>query len=561
MDCFGFRASVLASVKARNLLSRGYAIAEMKALLVRAHLIDSPDSELFAWRFAATAFFFALLWLEVINQLKAEWSFNPQYGYGWSVPFLALYLLWRRWPTWPAPAPGNLVAATRLSGRLLPTAAAITCALLFLPLRFVAEANPDWRLISWAMALAAIALTLSCIFLMGGLHWLRHFAFPVVFFLVAVPWPVHFEQVVVQNLMRAVTGINVALLNTVGIPAFQLGNVIEVGTGLIGIEEACSGVRSMQATLMVSLFLGELYSFNVLARVILVLTGGALAFFCNLVRTAILVWVGAHKGIKAIEAWHDPAGLTILLFCLFGLWALSLILQRRSVFQPPQLQRAETSAAPINYSHPLLVGLALWLILAEATVQTWYRLHRSPAEMQWTVNWPTSEVEYKSMPVPTEVENLLRYNEGGSGAWHGRDGRPWMMYFFRWFPGRTAALFVKIHRPDVCLPASGMILNRDAGIRLLPVNGVNLPIRSYRFDDRGRPLHVFYCYADGRSSYENAKAAEQEDWTMRGRMRAAWQGRRDVGAQMLEVIVWGYENDREADEALQRALARIIQLG
>jgi len=24
--------------------------------------------------------------------------------------------------------------------------------------------------------------------------------------------------------------------------------------------------------------------------------------------------------------------------------------------------------------------------------------------------------------------------------------------------------------------------------------------------------------------------------------------RRDVGAQMLEVIVWGYENDREADE-------------
>jgi len=45
----------------------------------------------------------------------------------------------------------------------------------------------------------------------------------------------HLEQVVVQNLMRAVTGINVALLNVVGIPALQLGNVIEVGAGLIGI--------------------------------------------------------------------------------------------------------------------------------------------------------------------------------------------------------------------------------------------------------------------------------------------------------------------------------------
>jgi hypothetical protein len=32
----------------------------------------------------------------------------------------------------------------------------------------------------------------------------------------------HLEQVVVQNLMRAVTGINVALLNVVGFPRFNL---------------------------------------------------------------------------------------------------------------------------------------------------------------------------------------------------------------------------------------------------------------------------------------------------------------------------------------------------
>src|SRR5207253_10116771 len=142
-----------------------------------------------------------------------------------------------------------------------------------------------------------------------------HFAFPIVFFLVAVPWPMHLEQVVVQNLMRAVTGINVALLNVVGIPALQLGNAIEVGAGLIGIEEACSGVRSLQATLMVSLFLGELYAFTASRRLILIVIGALLAFVCNVVRTAILVWAGATSGSKSIEAWHDPAGLTILMAC------------------------------------------------------------------------------------------------------------------------------------------------------------------------------------------------------------------------------------------------------
>jgi hypothetical protein len=136
-----------------------------------------------------------------------------------------------------------------------------------------------------------------------------------------------------------------------------------------------------------------------------------------------------------------------------------------------------------------------------------------------------------------------------------------MMYFFRWFPGRSAALFVKIHRPDICLPASGMTLERDNGLQLLAINGVNLPVRSYRFDNRGAPLHVFYCYWDARSTYENVAAAEQEDWTARGRLRAALRGRRELGAQMLELVVWGYDDDGEANRAMQRQLAQIVRLG
>lgn len=505
------------------------------------------------WPVVITVVCFGLLWLETINHLKGEWSFNPQYAYGWGVPFLALYLFWRRWSTRPSPAPPIR--------RFLPFALIGFCALAFLPIRFVAEANPDWRLLSWAFSVVTVVISTSCIFLAGGRPWLRHFAFPIVFFLVAVPWPTHIEQFVVQHLMHWQTAINVSLLNLWGIPAVQQGNVIEVGSALIGIEEACSGVRSLQATLMVSLFLGELYSFNLLGRVVLVASGALFAFFCNLVRTGILVWVGANKGTKAIEAWHDPAGMTILLACLAGLWVLSLIMQRRPVFVNEQSPNAETSGL-VRFASPLLIGLVIWILLAETGVQAWYRLQRpAMTATRWTVSWPTAESDYKSVTVPKEAENLLLYNEGGAGTWQGSDGRPWMMYFFRWFPGRTAALFVKVHRPDVCLPASGMTLSHDAGLRLITVNGVGLPIRSYRFYDRGMPLHVFYCYSDGRSSYESAAAAEQEDWTARGRLRAAWQGRRDVGAQMLEVVVWGYEDDHDAEQALQRQLEHIIQLG
>jgi exosortase len=524
---------------------------EMKATAVSPDFVPSTTPQLRIWPIAVTLFFFGLLWFKVVNHLKAEWSLNPQYGYGWAVPFLALFLLWQRWPERPSPQPPGAHA--------LPMAIIFFCAFLFLPIRFIADANPDWRLLSWAMALAAVMISICFLFLAGGGPWARYFAFPFLFFLVAVPWPVHFEEIIIQGLMRSVTAINVSFLNIIGVPALQHGNVIEVTSGLIGIEEACSGVRSLQATLMISLFLGELYSFTIRRRVFLVFIGAVLAFVTNVIRTAILVWVGANRGQHSLENWHDPAGLTILLVCLFGLWFVSLILRRGSN-EPVRSPTGHNGLIP-RISLPLVAGLSIWLLLAEAGVQTWYGLHPSAANSRWIISWPTSEPGYEGVPIAPEAESLLHYNEGGGARWSADDGHRWMMYFFRWLPGRTAARFVKIHRPDICLPASGLTLVRDNGIRPITVNGVRLPIRSYLFDDGSAPLHVFYCYWDARSSYEDVVAAIEEDWTPRGRLRAALRGRREIGAQMLEVVVWGYENDEEAAAALQRQLAQIIRSG
>jgi hypothetical protein len=102
-------------------------------------------------------------------------------------------------------------------------------------------------------------------------------------------------------------------------------------------------------------------------------------------------------------------------------------------------------------------------------------------------------------------------------------------------------------------------MQRDEGIRLLAVNGVSLPVRSYRFEAHGVPLHVFYCYWDARSNYENEAAANEEDWTVHGRMRAALRGRRENGAQMLELVVFGYENDVDAEAALQAQLREVVR--
>src|SRR5258708_3331714 len=66
-------------------------------------------------------------------------------------------------------------------------------------------------------------------------------------------------------------------LARLGLPSVLHGNIIEVSRGMVGIDDACSGIRSFQATLMIALFFGELYSLRLARRMLCVIAVFALA--------------------------------------------------------------------------------------------------------------------------------------------------------------------------------------------------------------------------------------------------------------------------------------------
>jgi hypothetical protein len=156
-----------------------------------------------------------LLWLWLFHHLHYEWTLNAQYNYGWAVPFLAALAFYLRWPTRPNPEP--LRAGRAASGWAL----AVLLAML-LPLRVIEEANPDWRLLSWCLALLTASYSIVTVAMMGGRSWARHFAFPLLFPLVAVPWPVQVENTVTLGLAHAVATAAVEIAGWIGVAAFQL---------------------------------------------------------------------------------------------------------------------------------------------------------------------------------------------------------------------------------------------------------------------------------------------------------------------------------------------------
>ena len=106
----------------------------------------------------------AWLWWRLVDQLRLEWSLNPQYAYGWAVPFLCAYLFWQRL--------GNAKGEGRSAeggGRTSAFSFQLIfwgIALLYFPIRLIQEANPEWRMVSWILALQVIALTLLLLGLM-----------------------------------------------------------------------------------------------------------------------------------------------------------------------------------------------------------------------------------------------------------------------------------------------------------------------------------------------------------------------------------------------------------
>lgn len=421
-----------------------------------------------ALRWGAVILALGYLWFRLIDNLRLEWTTNPQYGYGLLVPFLCLGLLIRRWhavrttrlqdyeTTGPqdrrSVVSGPRKAAEQPRGEQWSVVLLFAfLAFLYLPIRLIEAAVPEWRPIEWSLGFEAVGLTLCAIYLGKGRGWLWTLAFPICFFFVAIPWPTPVEGPIIQGLTRASAAIVIELLGWVGVPALQHGNVIEVSTGMVGIDEACSGIRSFQSSLMISLFFGEFYRLSHLRRWLLIPIGFVFSVAFNVCRMSLLTLVAAKRSVAAISQYHDPAGITILLTCTAVMWGVALWLRSPKTRDHGTTDNGTTrprggqwsvvsSPSPAVSSQwsvvrGLAISLLIWLVLVEAGVQIWYRSReaRFTPSPNWSVVFPEGNPTFRTLPVGEKEKYLLRFDEGKQGEWQEADGTRWQAFYFNWF--------------------------------------------------------------------------------------------------------------------------------
>ena len=503
------------------------------------------------WPLAAAL---AAVWWLSIRMLWTSWEIDPQYSYGFLVPILCVALFLQRWRDRPAPEPAP---------SLLPHAMLAAPMVAFLAgIQIFFEANPEWRIPGVAGAFCAVGASLVLLHALGGGAWVRHFLFPVAFFLIAVPWPRNAEEALMGFLMEKNAIAALEVLHWCGYEAIRRGHLIALPTGMIGVEEACSGVRSLQSGLMASLFFGEIFRFGLFARSALVLAAFGIAIVGNFLRATALSILASHEGPAAVNAWHDTAGFVILGVTLGGLWLLAIAWQKwrmRRAKSPPLPHPVEPGwevPPGVRIASLVTAGLA---IFALGGSEAWYRLHErnAPPPAEWTVQ--SGLPGTKPVQIADRTRRILFFPEGFSERFRDDTGRNWQFFYFRWPAGRSAVQAIDIHDPRTCLGSLGMELVHQLPSIEIRSGGATLPFRVFQFSDHGRPLVVFHSIiADRPADSEDAGMDQNPASGLQARWQAVVSGQRNLGQRLLEAAVWDTEDAAQATATLQAFLDRAI---
>ena len=250
-----------------------------------------------------------VMYAAVVPRLVLHWWNDPNYSHGLLVVPLAAYLVWiqRKVILAAAATPGSRGLAITLMG-CGTYVVGVLGAELFL------------SRLSLAIVLAGVVWTF------WGKERLVQLAFPFLLVLSVIPLPAIVYNQLAAPLQLFASWVSAAALQAVGVPIYQDGNVLHLAGVSLGVEEACSGLRSMSSLAILALLIGHFREAGLGTCLLLLVLSVPVAVAANVLRvagTALLVEFGDLS--LAMGFYHTFAGWLVFVAGLVMLCAIATI--------------------------------------------------------------------------------------------------------------------------------------------------------------------------------------------------------------------------------------------
>lgn len=506
------------------------------------------------------AVYCAMLW--------TEWSHNPDLSHGFFGPVIFGYLVvcGRRIGPLRWVKPGFLTH-TLLAGLLLGGLALYALAGLF-------AASLAW---SHALVLFILGLSLVC-FLFGGLliladervrilpfNWIILTA--ILLWVLVAPLPTGTYARLTLTLQNQVTGGVMTVLQFLGVPARQHGNVIELARTTVGVEEACSGVRSLISCIYAGFFFAAWQVRRPWHRLGLILAAPLLALGMNFLRSLTLTLL-ANSGVDISGAWHDVTGYAILGATAAILAGLAILLESEAS-SPHRPTTGPAPAATVRWPYRIFWFFSGLTLLLAVFFHLNSRESNQPApavpdlarivpgeSSGWQVITPDDLYRFSGILQTTHLLERMYIRQTDKGPIQ------LTAYIAYWAPGQTTVSRVASHTPDACWPGAGWIPQPATGDHTPAptIAGLQLAPAEYRIfrNQSGNTQNVWFWHIfDGRViSY-------RDPYSIPALLHIALQyGFRRQGSQYFIRISCNRPWEEIADEPLVREiLANLDRIG
>jgi exosortase len=264
--------------------------------------------------FAAILFFAALLlllYVPVLSPVVSQWNSDEDMGYGFFVVPVAAYIFWLdRERIMAAPVKPYW-----------PALSLVVFGFCLMMLGFLGA-------LSFVSRVAFVVTIIGVVWTVGGTAVLRAALFPILLLLFMFPIPLYAYQRMTLPLQSLAADLAAWGLDAIGIPVYQVGNVLNLPDHPLEVVEACSGIRSLLSLTFLAVAYGRLCEPRIWARIVLLLSTVPIAICCNACRIILTGIFTQYAPSIAEGTYHIFEGWVIFMFELVVLLGFHRILTR-----------------------------------------------------------------------------------------------------------------------------------------------------------------------------------------------------------------------------------------
>ncbi len=452
---------------------------------LRSSLI--PRYALVALAGVAALFLFA----SSLGDLYAIWSAQPEYSYGFLIPVLFVFLVWRE---------RDRVRGLSFTGSWygLPLIAAGLC------LQLVGELSTMPTISHYALLLVFYGLVLT----LAGTEIFRRLLMPLLILVFMVPLPPFLSGQLSLQLQMVSTQLGVAVVRAAGISVFVQGNVIDLGNYQLEVAEACSGLRYLYPLMTLAFLVAYTFRGPLWKRAIVFLSSMPIAILMNSLRIGIIGITVDRWGTQMAEGvLHELEGWVIFMASSVLVVLIAIVLTRGRSAKSLSTAGAPTDSGGksqpdtrISLPLPSLQNVPAAFVTATALVALGLVVELTiprrpevlPARADF-IEFPTRIGDWvgKRDSLEPVILDVLKLDDYLLADYRRADDFPVNLYV-AYYQSQRGGL--SIHTPRLCIPGSGWQVRTFERHLLRTKDGSSWPVNRILIEQGNQKELVYYWF-------------------------------------------------------------------